>query len=72
MRRFILFVGMLLLLPAYPLKAQYPTVPDSVKQLAEQENKIYEELDKKAWEQALKIVQKEEKKEGSVYSHWAK
>lgn len=50
--------------------AQYPTVPDSVKERAAREQARWNRLDEEAWERALPIVMKEEAK-GRPYRPWA-
>lgn len=71
MKRITLLSGILFLAIACPIEAQYPTVPDSIQQRVAQENAYYDKLDNTAWEKALKIVKKEEKKYGRVYRPWA-
>ena len=71
MKRITLLSGILFLAIACPTEAQYPTVPDSIQQRVAQENAYYDKLDNTAWEKALKIVKKEEKKYGRVYRPWA-
>lgn len=66
-----LLSGILFLAIACPIKAQYPTVPDSVQQRVARETAHFEALADKAWKKALKIVKKEEKKYGRVYRPWA-
>lgn len=71
MKVITLFSGLLLLATSLPLQAQYPTVPDSVKQRIARENAYNEKLSEAAWKKALKVVKKEEKKYGRVYRPWA-
>ncbi len=71
MKAITLFSGLLLLAASLPLQAQYPTVPDSVKQRVARENAYNEKLSEAAWKKALKMVKKEEKKYGRVYRPWA-
>lgn len=71
MKAITLFSGLLLLATSLPLQAQYPTVPDSVKQRVARENDYNEKLSEAAWKKALKVVKKEEKKYGRVYRPWA-
>ncbi len=71
MKAITLFSGLLLLATSLPLQAQYPTVPDSVKQRIARENAYNEKLSEAAWKKALKVVKKEEKKYGRVYRPWA-
>ena len=71
MKRLLLLAGILLPIAICPTQAQYPTVPDSVKQRAAQENAIHHKLSEAAWKKALKTVKKEEKKYGRVYRPWA-
>lgn len=71
MKAITLFSGLLLLAASLPLQAQYPTVPDSVKQRVARENAYNEKLSEAAWKKALKVVKKEEKKYGRVYRPWA-
>ena len=71
MKRLFLLAGIVLPIAICPIQAQYPTVPDSVKQRAAQENAIHHKLSEAAWKKALKTVKKEEKKYGRVYRPWA-
>lgn len=52
------------------LHAQYPTIPDSVKERAERMEALWNELDDAAWEQALPTVM-EEDTQGRHYRPWA-
>ena len=54
-----------------PAAAQYPTVPDSVKQRAAQQSAVWDMLADAAWEKALPIIEQEEKEFGRVYRPWA-
>lgn len=58
MKVITLFSGLLLLATSLPLQAQYPTVPDSVKQRIARENAYNEKLSEAAWKKALKVVKK--------------
>ena len=49
MKRLLLLAGILLPIAICPTQAQYPTVPDSVKQRAAQENAIHHKLSEAAW-----------------------
>ncbi len=71
MKRLFLLASIVLPIAICPTQAQYPTVPDSVKQRAAQENAIHHKLSEAAWKKALKTVKKEEKKYGRVYRPWA-
>lgn len=71
MRPITLLSGLLLLATSLSLQAQYPAVPDSVKQRVARENTYNEKLSEAAWKKALKVVKKEEKKYGRVYRPWA-
>ena len=52
------------------LHAQYPTVPDSVKERAERMEALWNELDDAAWEQAFPTVMAEDA-QGRHYRPWA-
>ncbi len=54
-----------------PLAAQYPTIPDSIKERAAKQEAEIIRLSDEAWEKAFPIVQKEEKENGRPYRPWA-
>ena len=65
------FMVLALCLGVGSLMAQYPIIPDSVKQrVARQEAEISRKSDL-AWQKALPIVQKEETENGRFYRPWA-
>ncbi|MBQ6882374.1 MAG: polysaccharide lyase [Alistipes sp.] len=66
-----IFIFVIAAVMAWPVAAQYPTIPDSVMQRAAREQAEYAALQKKAWEAAYKVVQQEEKEFGRVYRPWA-
>lgn len=53
-----------------PLAAQYPVIPDSVKQRAAKQEEEYDKKSDAAWEKALPIVMEEAQK-GRPYKPWA-
>ena len=53
-----------------PLKAQYPTIPDSVKQRAEKQEYEMQRASDKAWLKALPVVM-QQAREGRPYCPWA-
>ncbi len=56
---------------ALPAAAQYPTVPDSIKQRAAKQSAEWNRLAEASWEKALPIIEQEEKEFGRVYRPWA-
>ena len=54
-----------------PAAAQYPTIPDSVKQRAAREEAALSRLEEEAWTKAYAVVQEEERQFGRVYRPWA-
>ena len=59
-----------LLICAVSLKAQYPTIPDSVKERATRMEVVWEAHDDSVWQLALPVVLKEAE-EGRPYRPWA-
>ncbi len=70
MKKSFLLWGLAVLL-ALPAAAQYPTIPDSVKQRAAREQAELDHLAHEAWEQAYAVVQREERECGRVFRPWA-
>ena len=66
-----LLISIFALALALPAAAQYPTSPESVMQRAAREQAELAPLQKKAWEEAYKVIQHEEKEFGRVYRPWA-
>lgn len=60
----------LLTICAYPVFAQYPTIPDSIKSRIERQQAEIDRLSDEAWEKALPIVLSEAAK-GRPYKPWA-
>lgn len=56
---------------ALQLNAQYPTIPDSVKQRGARIEAEWDAASDKAWEKAYPVVMKEEKENGRPYRPWA-
>ncbi len=65
------FLNIILFLFSGTAIAQYPTIPDSVKQRITRENEIENKRVESVWKKAYRIVQREEKKYGRVYRPWA-
>lgn len=51
-------VAALLTAASLPTFAQYPTIPDSVKQRGAEESAVWDELNEQAWQKALPVVAK--------------
>ncbi len=64
---------MMLLAAAFvlPAAAQYPTIPDSVKQRAARQSAEWHRLAEASWEKAQQVMAQEEKEFGRVYRPWA-
>lgn len=52
------------------LSAQYPTIPDSVKERAAREEAVWNKLDEQAWKRAFPVVA-EQHRQGRPYCPWA-